>query len=166
MEIKQASLYDLVDVLSLLQDCIRDMNRQGLKQWNSAYPGPEIMSQDIEKGTLHIYTNLGIAQGMINLSNEIPEEYKEIEWKGKSDKVLYINRFAVHPIWKESDIAEKLLGYAENYAKENKLSGIRLDVLDNYPVDKKFFTDKSYELAGEFHSSFQKIPYSCYEKNL
>lgn len=166
MEIKQALLYDLVDVLSLLQDCILDMNRQGMKQWNSAYPGPDIMKNDVENGTLYLFKDLGIAKGMINLSEAMPEEYNEIDWKGKSDKVLYINRFAVHPIWKESDIAEKLIAFAEKFAKENKFSGIRLDVLDKYPVENKFFTEKSYELAGEFHSSFQKIPYNCFEKNL
>lgn len=166
MKIKQASSYDLVDVLSLLQDCIVDMNRNGLKQWNSAYPGSEIMKYDVEKGTLYLFTDLGIAKGMINLSDERPDDYKEIKWKGESDKILYINRFAVHPIWKDSDIAEQLIGFAENFAKENKFLGIRLDVLDSYPVDNKFFTAKNYEFAGEFHSSFQKIPYTCYEKNI
>ncbi len=166
MEIKQASLGDLADVLFLLRDCITDMNTNGLKQWNSAYPGTEIMKNDVEKGTLYIFTDLGIAKGMINLSDEIPDEYKEINWKGKSDKILYINRFAVNPIWKNTDIAEQLMAFAEKYAKENKFSGIRLDVLDSYPVDNSFFTSKEYDFAGEFHSSFQKIPYSCYEKNL
>lgn len=166
METRKATLYDLLDVLSLLEDCIRDMNKQGLKQWNSAYPGPEIMKSDVEKGTLYIFKDLGIAKGMINLTTEIPEEYKEINWNGKSDKILYINRFCVHPIWKDSDISEKLIDFAENFAMENKFNGIRLDVLDSYPVDNRFFTDKSYEPAGKFHSSFQKIPYTCFEKNL
>jgi GNAT superfamily N-acetyltransferase len=138
----------------------------GLKQWNNAYPGSEVMKSDVENGTLYLFADLGIAKGMINLSDEKPEEYEEINWKGKSDKILYINRFAVHPIWKESDIAEKLINFAEEFAKKNKYSGIRLDVLDSYPVDNKFFTGKAYELAGDFHSSFQKIPYTCYEKNL
>ncbi len=166
MEIKQASLYDLLDVLFLLKDCIYDMNQNGLKQWNNAYPGWEILRQDIESGSLYVFTDLGIAKGMINLSHEIPDEYKEISWKGKSDKILYIKRFTVHPIWKDTDIAEQLIGFAENYAKENKFLGIRLDVLDSYPVDNIFFKTKKYEFAGEFHSSFQKIPYTCFEKNL
>ncbi|MBN2524516.1 MAG: GNAT family N-acetyltransferase [Bacteroidales bacterium] len=166
MEIKKATFYDLIDVLFLLRDCITDMNSKGLKQWNSTYPGPEIMKNDIEKETLYICTDLGIARGMINLSDEIPEEYNEIKWKGKSDKVLYINRFAVNPIWKDSDVAQQLLAFSEKYAAKNKYSGIRLDVLDNFPVDSAFFTAKEYEFAGEFHSTFQKMPYTCYEKNL
>jgi hypothetical protein len=166
MEIIKASLYDLIDVLFLLRDCITDMNNKGLKQWNSAYPGPEAMKNDIGKGTLYIYRDLSIAKGMINLTDEAPEEYNEIKWKGKPDKVLYINRFAVNPIWKESDVARQLIGYAEKYAEEKKYSAIRLDVLDNYPVENAFFTDKKYALAGEFHSSFQKMPYTCYEKSL
>ena len=166
MEIKQASLIDLVDVLFLLRDCIVDMNSKGLKQWNSAYPGPDVMKEDIEKGTLYIFTELGIAKGMVNLSDESPQEYEEIKWNGKSDKILYIDKFVVQPIWKESDVAEKLIAFAEKYASDNKYAGIRLDVLDSYPVDNSFFKSKNYDQAGEFHSSFQKIPYTCYEKNL
>jgi GNAT superfamily N-acetyltransferase len=103
---------------------------------------------------------------MINLSDEKPEEYNEIKWKGNLDKILYINRFAVHPFWKESDISARLMDFAEEYARKNKYTSIQLDVIDCYPADNKFFADRSYELVGSFHSAFQKLPYSCYEKNL
>lgn len=166
MEIIQASSYDLIDILFLLKQCILDMNKKGFKQWNSAYPGPEIIKEDIEKGTLYIFRDLGIAKGIINLSDEIPEEYTQIGWKGKSDKVLYIKRFAVHPLWKHTDISDKLMVFAEKYAKDNKFKGIRLDVLDTYPADEKFFSERNYNHAGDFHSEFQKIPYACFEKNL
>jgi hypothetical protein len=166
MEIKQATSYYLIDVLYLLKECIIDMNSKGLKQWNSAFPGPELIKKDIENGGLYLYTNLGIAMGMINLTDENPAEYQDIKWKGKDTKQLFLNRFAVHPLWLESDIPQKLIEFAENYAKENKYTGIRMDVLDNYPVSKAFFDSKNFELAGEFHTDFQKMPYMCYEKNL
>ena len=166
MEIKQASSYDLIDILFLLRQCVSDMNKRGFKQWNSSYPGPEIIQEDIQKGTLYIFTDLGIAKGIINLSDETPEEYSQISWKSNSDKILYIKRFAVHPFWKNSVIPEKLMTFAEQYAKEHDFGGIRLDVLDTYPADENFFKSRNFDYAGNFHSEFQKIPYACFEKNL
>jgi len=166
MEIKQASSYDLIDILFLLKQCILEMNKKGLKQWNSANPGPEVIKEDIEKGTLYLCSELNIAKGMITLSDDIPEEYKEIHWKGKSGKVLYIKRFAVHPFWQDSDASDKMMNFAEQYAKDNNYSSIRLDVLDNYPADEKFFSVRNFEHAGNFHTKFQKMPYICFEKNL
>jgi hypothetical protein len=103
---------------------------------------------------------------MINLSDEIPEEYKDIRWKGSEGKLLYLNRFAVHPQWLDSDISLKLFEFAENYAAENKYTGIRMDVLDSYPVDRSFFDARNFQYTGDFHTDFQKMPYMCYEKSL
>ena len=136
MEIKQASSIDLVDVLFLLKQCVLDMNMKGLKQWNSAYPSPELIKDDIEKGTLYIYSEMKILQGMVNLSEEPSEEYKDITWKENTTKALYIKRFAVHPIWIESEVPVNLMNFAEKYAAENNYTAIRMDILDSYPVDE------------------------------
>ena len=162
MEIKQATPYHLVDVLYLLKQCIADMNNRGLKQWNSAFPGPELLKKDIEGGGLHLYTNLGIAMGMINLTSESPEKYDAIAWKTSDNNILYLNRFAVHPLWIDSDIPMKLMEFAEKFAAENEFTGIRLDVLDSYPVDKTFFESRNFQYSGDFHTDFQKMPYMCY----
>jgi hypothetical protein len=166
MEIKQASFIDLVDVLYLLKQCVLDMNRKGLKQWNLAHPSADLIKRDIEKGTLYLLSEMKIVQGMINLTDEASGEYKEISWKGKGDKVLYIKRLTVHPLWLESEVASNLMGFAEKFARENNFTSLRIDLLDNYPVDEKFITSKEFSIAGHFNSDFQKLPYACYEKNL
>ncbi len=166
MEIIQASSYHLVDALYLIKQCVLEMNRKGLKQWNSANPSPQTIKEDIEKGTLYLYTEMNIAHGMINLSDEVPEEYNEIQWNGKADKVLYIKRFAIHPLWLDSEVAANLLDFAEKFARDNGYTSIRLDLLDSYPVDEKFYSSRNYTAAGQFHSEFQKMFYTCFEKNL
>lgn len=142
------------------------MNNRGLKQWNSAFPGPDLIKKDIESGGFFLYTNLGIAMGMVNLTAESPEKYEDIKWNTSDGKFLYLNRFAVHPLWLDSDIPLKLIEFAENFAIENKYTGIRLDVLDSYPVDQAFFEARNFQYTGDFHTDFQKMPYMCYEKSL
>jgi hypothetical protein len=166
MQIIQANPYHLVDVLFLLKECIKDMNSRGLKQWNNAYPGPDLIKDDIEKGSLFLYIELGMVKGMVNLSNDMPKEYSEIGWKGNGQKVLYVNLLAVHPLWLDTDISDNLLNFAEQYARENKYTCIRLDVLDSYPVNEQFFLTRDFKSAGDFHTEFQKMPFVCFEKNL
>lgn len=166
MEIIQATPYHLVDVLFLLKECIKDMNSRGLKQWNNAYPGPDLIRDDISKGSLYLYTELGMVKGMINLTDDMPKEYSDIKWKINAPKVLYVNRLAVHPTWLESEISENLLSFAEKYARDHQYGCIRLDVLDSYPVTEQFFLSRNFTSAGDFHSEFQKMPFICFEKNL
>jgi hypothetical protein len=166
MEIQQASSADFVEVLFLVKQCVRDMNNKGLKQWNNSNPSSGQLKHDIEKNTLFLYKEMGVAKGMINLTDEISDEYREVDWKSRPDKVLYVKRFAIHPLWQDSDVSEKLLEFAEKYAIENHYTSIRLDALDNYPIDEKFFESRKFTFAGTLKSSFEKAPYACFEKSL
>ena len=166
MEIKKVSLIDLIEVLFLLKECVRDMNEKGLKQWNNSYPGPDLIKKDIENECLFIYRERGVAKGMITLTEEPQEEYQDISWSSNEDSVLYLTRFAVHPNWVDDDIGGKLIEFVEIYAKENNYSSIRLDALESYQMTDKLFERMNYSNAGSFHSQFQKLPYTCYEKDL
>jgi hypothetical protein len=74
--------------------------------------------------------------------------------------------FIIHPLWQESDISEKMIEFAEIFAKENNFSGIRLDVINNYPVADGFFESKQFTIADPVISSEQKVNFVCYEKSL
>ena len=166
MDIQQASSTDFVEVLFLVKQCVKDMNNRGMKQWNNAHPSPDQLRDDIQKGTLYLYKDLGVAKGMMNLTEDIPDEYKEVSWKSNPGKVLCVKRFAVHPLWHTSDVSEKLVEYAEQYAKENGFTSMRMDLLDSFAVDEKFFETRKFTLAGTFQTPFQKEPFACYEKSL
>jgi GNAT superfamily N-acetyltransferase len=166
MEIKQATSSEFVEVLYLIRECVKDMNSKGLKQWNNASPSPGQLKEELEKGTIFLFQERGIVKGLMKLSDELPSEYAGIDWKSSMEKPLFIKLFAIHPLWHDSNIGEKLIEFAEIYAKENNFSGIRLDTLDNYPVAEGFFENKQFSVAGTFQSSFQKAPFVCYEKSL
>jgi GNAT superfamily N-acetyltransferase len=166
MEIKQATPSEFVEVLYLIRECVKDMNSKGLKQWNNSSPSPEQLREELEKGTIFLYQELGIVKGLMKLTGELPSEYAGIDWKTIMERPLFIRLFAIHPFWHNSNISEKLIEFAEIYAKENNYSGIRLDSLDNYPVSEVFFENKQFIVAGTFQSSFQKTPFICYEKSL
>ncbi len=166
MKIVQAVQNDLVEVLYLLKECVSDMNEKGFNHWNNSFPGSEIMTKAIETGSLFLYKELGIAKGMVILNEEEPEEYKKIDWQVTADKVLYIKYLAVHPNWQGHGIAKKLVGYAEQYARERGYKAIRMDLYSGMEASGRFSDDLGFKKTGQFHSTFQQAPYLALEKSL
>lgn len=166
MNIVKAVQNDLVEVLFLLRECILDLNNKGLKHWNNSFPGTELIQRELDNGLIFLYKEKGVAKAIMTLTGEEPEEYKHVDWKSSNEKILYLLRLAVHPRWQDTDIARKMVEFAEKYAKENGYSTIRLDVFSGDTANAKIYAETGFKETGEFHSSFQKIPYSCYEKGL
>jgi GNAT superfamily N-acetyltransferase len=166
MKIVKAEPGDLVEVLFLLQVCVDDLNQNGFKHWNNAYPGSEIMVKAIENNSLFIYKELGVAKGMVILSDEQPDEYKKIEWQSNASKVMFLKFLAVHPMWQHHGIAKKLVSHAEQVAREKNYTALRVDIYSGLPSSENMFTDVGFNKTGQFHSTFQTAPYLAYEKSL
>lgn len=166
MNIIKADFKDLVEVLFLMKECVEDLNQNGFKHWNNAYPGSDILKTAIDNGNLYVYKEGGISKGMVIFSNEEPEEYKNIKWNTNGSKVLYLKFLAVHPNWKDKNIDKSLLEYAELYAKDNGFAAVRVDVYSGMQNADKVCSGQGFSLSGEFRSSFQESPYHAYEKGL
>lgn len=166
MSTVKAGPSDLIEVLYLLKVCVADMNEQGYKHWNNAYPGADLMSKSIEKGELYLYKERGICKGMVILSEEEPEDYKKIEWQGGTGKVLFIKFLAVHPMWQGKGVAKQLLGFIETFAKQYNYKSMRIDVYSAIEAGQKMCDDMGFKKTGQFHSTFQSAPHLAYEKAL
>ena len=53
--IVEAEEKDFMDIMFIYKACVKDMNKNGLFNWNTAYPGHEDVLSDIRKGHLFIY---------------------------------------------------------------------------------------------------------------
>ncbi len=166
MEIHQAKPSDLIEILYLLKECVKDMNAKGMKHWNSSYPGVEDIDHDLNNESIFLVKDKGVCMGMITLNESEPEEYKCVKWDSNDARILYMKRMAVHPNWHEKGVAELLVNFAEKYARENKYNYIRLDTLSSNQSETKLYTSSKYDEVGQFHSTFQKTPFKCYEKKI
>jgi GNAT superfamily N-acetyltransferase len=165
MNITKAEQGDLVEVLFLMKECVEDLNHNGFKHWNNAYPGSDTLIKAIEEGTLYVYRDNGIAKGMIILSVDEPKDYKKVEWKTNNNKVLYLKYLTVHPLWQNKGIAKSLMEYAELYAKDNSFEAMRVDIYSGLQAAEKI-SELGFNQAGQFHTDFQTSPYFAYEKGL
>lgn len=166
MKIVQATHYDLIEVLFLLQESVYEMNKKGLKHWNNAFPGSKTIQLAVENQTLYIYKELGICKGMVILSDEEPDGYNDIDWKLNSDKVLYLKFLAINPLFLNRDIEMELIKFAEQKAKKDGYSALRLDVHSGIENYENMLNHFGFNKTGQFFSSFQKTPYFAYEKSL
>lgn len=166
MEITQAKPIELVEVLYLLRVCILDMNKKGLKHWNSAYPGPELIQKDLNNGSVYLVKDNCVCKGIFTLDTREPEDYKQIPWPDNTSKPLYLHRMAVHPLWQGKGIAKMMIDYAQKYAREKGFNCIRLDVFKPSKGARQLYEKQSFQEIGSFHADYQKIPFICYEKRV
>lgn len=164
MEITRAVCKDLIDIVYLVRETVKVMNAKGMYHWNSAYPGYELILKDIHEKSLFIVKNLGICIGMVTLQDKKIPEYEEVPWQGKDDKVLYVYRLAVHPVWQNKGIGYQLIDYALIYAEKNGYNTVRLDVYSANSEELKIYQEKNFSEVGEILLPYQKTPFKCYEK--
>ncbi|MBN2480563.1 MAG: GNAT family N-acetyltransferase [Bacteroidales bacterium] len=166
MEILQANDKDLIEILYLLKVCIADMNKKGLKHWNSAYPDAESIKNDLAKGVIYVLKDKGVCKGMVTLNDTEPEEYRQIKWSDDLSRPLYLHRMAIHPKWQGLGLARELIDFADEFARRNGYNCIRLDVFSPSDRARQLYEKQDFRQAGTFHASYQRVPYVCYEKLL
>ena len=165
MKVVKAEPRHATEVLGMVNECVKDMNMNGIYQWTDQYPKADTFISDIESGTLFaIEENDGII-GIIVLSEHQDRQYEEVDWKDKAGKVLVIHRLAVHPRWQRKGVAGRLLDFAEDYARENMYTSIRVDTYSGNPRSMKLFEKWNYDKkAGYVHFPECKEHFYCYEK--
>lgn len=167
MKIDRATIDNIPEILELVQKVIEEMNSNDITQWNDQYPPLEIFSNDIEKDTLYVMRDDEKIIGIIVLSDEQDKEYEPVKWTDKAGKFLIVHRLAVHPSWQRKGVAEKLMDFTEQFAKENGFTSIRIDTFSRNPRMLAFIQKRQYERKpGEIFFPENQEPYYCYEKKL
>lgn len=161
--IKRAEETDLLDVMYIYKSCVREMNSQGLFNWNTAYPGHEEVLSDIRHGNLFILKENHITIGVVCLNEEQPEEYYAMPWRYPGPW-LVVHRLAVHPSCRNRNSGKKLMDFAEKTAAEKGCQSVRLDAITVNPPAMRLYEKCGYEKTGKIHFSYQRDWFMCMEK--
>lgn len=165
MEIKPAHKENLLAVVYLIRECVKDMNARNLFHWNNYYPGYTTLLDDAEAGTLYIGIEKGIIVTTMALDEKEPEEYAR-EGFAATGKVLYLHRLAVLPSEQGKGYASEMIAFAEDFALKNGYNSIMLDVFEGNTPVLEMYTNKGYSSKGSFLFPFQKTSFSCLSKEL
>lgn len=167
MTIIKAKISDLNQLHVLTKSCAKNMMDNGIFQWNEMYPSKEVLENDIELGQIWKLEESEIIKGIIVLTEIEDKEYLNVKWLTKNYKNLYIHRLAVHPNFQGKGYAQKLMDFAEDFAKENKYNSIRLDTFSQNKRNLQFYEQRNYtKLEAIYFPKQSEYPFYCYEKVL
>lgn len=167
ISIEKASINNLEKLYAITKNCAKHMIDQGIFQWNNDYPSREILQLDIELQQIWKLTVENTIIGIVVLSEIEDEEYKTVKWLTNNNQNLYIHRLAIDPIFQGKGYAQKLMIFAENYAREHQYNSIRLDTFSQNKRNQEFYKKRNYvKLESIYFHEQSEFPFYCYEKVL
>src|SRR5690606_21201538 len=166
MEIRRAELADVDEIMLLVKKSVPLMHQAGNYQWTDDYPNPEIFEQDISLGQLWLSTIDEKIAGVIAITTNQSPEYVNAGWD-ITEKAIVPHRLAVDPDRRGSGIAQALMNHAEQSAKDNNISILRVDTNSQNKATQGLFTKLGYEYSGTISLGKRpELKYYCYEKRI
>jgi ribosomal protein S18 acetylase RimI-like enzyme len=83
----------------------------------------------------------------------------------KQGRVLAVHRLCVNPAFQGQGIGRKLMLFAEDYARKNKYTSIRLDAFAKNPISVGLYESLAFQRRGFVSFLPGSISY-CFEKGL
>lgn len=165
MNIRLANISDIDQILNITSACNLFMRSKGIIQWTADYPSHEVFKNDIERSELYVLETENNIIGCIVISVLMDEVYKPVKWLTPNENNIYIHRIAILPEEQRKGYAQKLMDYAEEYAKVNHFLSIRLDTFSQNPRNQKFYEVRGYQrLENIYFPKQSEHPFYCYEK--
>lgn len=162
--IRAANISEIDDILTITKACAKKMSNHGIYQWNELYPSKIVFENDIKKNQLFVFEENSSIIGTIVISTFMDDEYKLIKWLNLNENAIYIHRLAVHPDFQGKGYAQKLMDFAEKYAKEYHFSSVRLDTFSQNTRNQQFYTKRGYQkLEAIYFPKQSDFPFYCYE---
>lgn len=167
MNIEKASEADIAQLLSITKSCSKHMIENGIFQWNEYYPSKEVLLNDIDLNQLWKLVKGNSIIGLVVLTEVEDKEYENVKWLTDNGNSLYIHRLAVHPTFQGKGFAKQLMVFAENFAKENNYTSLRLDTFSQNKRNLKFYIQQNYiKLEPIYFPNQSEYPFYCFEKVL
>lgn len=162
--IRKALLKDIDELLKITKACAIHMVNKGIYQWNEFYPNKKAFINDLERNELYVLEENYKLIGCVTISTFMDEEYIPTHWLTPNENNIYIHRLAIHPKYQGKGFAQKLMDFAEGYAKKNYFISIRLDTFSQNTKNLKFYELRNYKRLGEIYFPKQSNhPFYCYE---
>ncbi|OMD08620.1 GNAT family N-acetyltransferase [Paenibacillus odorifer] len=165
-EIRRARKDEIDEIMELIVKCVQVMQAGGSDQWDEHYPNREIISRDIERGNLWVCEENNAVAGILVLDEHQSEQYGKIDWTETQGPHLIMHRLAVHPEVQGKGIARRLSTYAEEHARQNGYSSIRLDTYAKNTRALALYPKLGYDLRGEVTFPGRTANFPVFEKVL
>lgn len=164
MDFTIARQEDLPELVSLFQAATRQMDAQGVLQWDELYPDEGILSEDVSRGNMIIGTLEGRIAVAFMLDYCEDSDYESANWRYRERNIVVLHRLCVHPDVQGRGVARQAMDYLENEVRLRGIKTIRLDAFSLNPTALHLYESRGYQKAGEI--SYRKGLFYLYEKKL
>lgn len=162
--IKSATLPEIPDVLKITNACRLHMEFNGIYQWTEHYPNENQFVVDTKRKELYLLKDNNIVIGCVVVTTLMNVEYEAMTWLTNNENNLYIHRLAVHPDYQGKGYAQQLMTFAEDHARSNGYTSVRLDTFSQNERNQLFYERRGYKRLGDIHFPDQsEHPFHCYE---
>lgn len=162
--IRRAKILEIPEIYGIAMACANDMIKKGIFQWNSDYPTQAALENDIHRNELYVLELNSTIIGMITITTIEDKEYIPVAWLTQADTSIYIHRLGIRPIYQGQGYAQRLMDYAEEYAKKLGFNSVRLDTFSKNKRNQKFYEKRGYQKLGDIYFPKQsQYPFHCYE---
>ena len=167
LEISKGKLIDVDKTLYMFVSITDHLLKNGIDQWNYDYPDLTVLKEDVLQGANYVIRVGDDIAASIALNEIQEEQYKNIHWKNRNNRVLVIHRLGVHPKYQGKGLGTKMCLFAESFAKEHNYQSIRLDAYGGNTISNKMYKSLGYTQAnGYCYFRKKAIPFYCFEKNV
>ena len=165
MRIIQAHDEHVHPAMDLLSDCIRDLRRHGINQWDDIYPNLDTVTKDVAGRTLYVALQENRCLGAVCLTEEQAAAYREVSWVG-GEPAFVIHRLCVAPAQQGRGILSRMVDFAEGFAEEKGYASIRLDAYTGNERAVRLYERRGYTVAAQVFFPRRRLPFYCMEKLL
>jgi ribosomal protein S18 acetylase RimI-like enzyme len=166
MHVRPGKSEDIDGVMNLVRAVVPLMQAAGNRQWDAAYPNPEVFAEDLRRGQLWVAERDGSIAGVAAITTDQEPEYANVGWDLQETAVV-VHRLAVDPACQGLGIAEALMRQAETVARARGIAVLRLDTNTRNQATQRLFPKLGYLPAGEIGLAFRPgLRFLCYEKRL
>ncbi len=162
--IRRAKISEIPDILKLTNACAQAMIEKGIYQWNEHYPSRSAFEKDVKEKSLHVLIIDGQIVGTVVISNQMDQEYLSVSWLSPNHNNIYIHRLAVLPEHQGKGYAQRMMDFAERYARDKGHTSVRLDTFSQNRRNQVFYETRGYQRLGDIYFPKQsEHPFHCYE---
>jgi GNAT superfamily N-acetyltransferase len=159
-----ATSEDLTDIMRLISACIVGMNHQQIDQWDEVYPNTAVVEDAIAEGSLWLFRQGGDLLGSLTLDAHLDRTWEPLSWQDTTGCPGAVHRVMVHPQHQGQGHARRLMMFAEEQAKRDGFTSLRLDAFTQNPAALALYASLGYRSVGRV--VFRKGEYICFEKFL
>jgi ribosomal protein S18 acetylase RimI-like enzyme len=139
---------DIDELVSLYRSVVKNMNDNGIFQWDETYPNRDVVEEDISKNQLYVGTIDGIIATAYTI-NDVPDDLKNIaKWKNPDISHRNIHRICVNPEFRGQKIAEKAMKHIEEQMLNENIHALRLDTVSQNVPAVSLYKKLGYTIVG------------------